>query len=125
MLRMDLGQEGAPATSGLLLECNPRDAIERARMYRGQAHWLASTRRARISRARSSAICSTFCTPSPPTSQRSQCQAAIRKPVWVQPKHAAEIEYRAITSDGLLRHGAYKGLAGSKARRMVTSASAS
>ena len=32
------------------------------------------------------------------------------KTVWVRPEHQAEIEYRAITGDGLLRHAAYKRL---------------
>jgi ATP-dependent DNA ligase len=30
--------------------------------------------------------------------------------MWVRPVQQAEIEYRAITSDGLLRHAAYKRL---------------
>ena len=32
------------------------------------------------------------------------------KTMWVRPQHQADIEYRAITSDGLLRHAAYKRL---------------
>jgi bifunctional non-homologous end joining protein LigD len=36
----------------------------------------------------------------------------IRKPntVWVKPTHAARIEYRDITDDGMLRHPSFKGL---------------
>jgi bifunctional non-homologous end joining protein LigD len=34
-----------------------------------------------------------------------------RNTVWVKPERNAEIEYRAITGEGLLRHAAYKGLA--------------
>jgi bifunctional non-homologous end joining protein LigD len=33
-----------------------------------------------------------------------------RKVTWVQPTLIAEIEYRAWTADGKLRHAAYKGL---------------
>jgi bifunctional non-homologous end joining protein LigD len=30
---------------------------------------------------------------------------------WVQPKYIAKVAYRDITSDGLLRHASFKGLA--------------
>jgi len=39
--------------------------------------------------------------------------------VWVQPSLVAQIEYRAWTSDGLLRHAAFKGLREDKAAKDV------
>ncbi len=33
---------------------------------------------------------------------------------WVRPELAVNVEYRTITSDGLLRHASYKGLARTK-----------
>ena len=39
------------------------------------------------------------------------------KTVWVQPDFDVDVEYRAITGEGLLRHASYKGLARSKRRR--------
>lgn len=33
------------------------------------------------------------------------------KTVWVRPELEVDVEYRAITSDRLLRHAAYKGIA--------------
>ena len=37
---------------------------------------------------------------------------AVRKTkaTWVRPELSAEIQYRAVTSDGLLRHASFKGL---------------
>ena len=34
--------------------------------------------------------------------------------MWVRPEYAAEIDYRAITADGLLRHAAFKGIRAKK-----------
>ncbi len=34
----------------------------------------------------------------------------IAAPAWVRPKLAAEIEYTAMTREGLLRHASFKGL---------------
>jgi bifunctional non-homologous end joining protein LigD len=47
-------------------------------------------------------------------SPKSKLTKAIRKPkaVWVEPKFTAEIEYRDITSEGLLRQSSFKGLSG-------------
>jgi bifunctional non-homologous end joining protein LigD len=39
------------------------------------------------------------------------------KTMWVRPMQQAEIEYRAITGDGLLRHAAYKRLASPGGRK--------
>jgi bifunctional non-homologous end joining protein LigD len=30
--------------------------------------------------------------------------------VWLRPELVADVEYRALTGDGLLRHAAFKGL---------------
>jgi bifunctional non-homologous end joining protein LigD len=45
-------------------------------------------------------------------SPKSQLTKPIKKPkaMWVEPKFFAEIEYRDITSEGLLRASAFKGL---------------
>jgi bifunctional non-homologous end joining protein LigD len=45
-------------------------------------------------------------------SPRSKLTKPIRKPkaVWVEPAFFAEIEYRDITSEGLLRQSSFKGL---------------
>ena len=47
-------------------------------------------------------------------SPKSKLTKAIRKPkaVWVEPKFTAEIEYRDITSEELLRQSSFKGLSG-------------
>ena len=43
---------------------------------------------------------------------RSKLTKSIRKPkaTWVEPKFYAEVEYRDITSEGLLRQSSFKGL---------------
>jgi bifunctional non-homologous end joining protein LigD len=45
-------------------------------------------------------------------SPKSKLTKQIRKPkaVWVEPSFFAEIEYRDITSEGLLRQSSFKGL---------------
>jgi bifunctional non-homologous end joining protein LigD len=45
-------------------------------------------------------------------SPKSKLTKPIRKPkaVWVEPKFTAEIEYRDVTSDGLLRQSSFKGM---------------
>ena len=45
-------------------------------------------------------------------SSKSKLSRPIRKPkaVWVEPSFTAEIEYRDITSEGLLRQSSFKGL---------------
>lgn len=42
------------------------------------------------------------------------CGVGKRNVVWVHPTLIAEIEFRAWTADGKLRHAAYKGLRGSQ-----------
>ena len=46
-------------------------------------------------------------------SPKSKLTKAIRKPkaTWVEPTFVADIEYRDITSEGLLRASSFKGLA--------------
>ena len=46
-------------------------------------------------------------------SPKSKLTKPIRKPkaVWVEPKFTADVEYRDITSEGLLRQSSFKGLA--------------
>jgi bifunctional non-homologous end joining protein LigD len=39
--------------------------------------------------------------------------------VWVQPKLVAQVEFRARTADGLVRHGAFKGLRDDKPAREI------
>ena len=34
-----------------------------------------------------------------------------KKTIWVKPTYKAKVAYRDITSDGMLRHGSFKGLA--------------
>ena len=43
---------------------------------------------------------------------RQKLTRKIRKPKakWVEPKFYAEVEYRDITADGLLRQSSFKGL---------------
>jgi bifunctional non-homologous end joining protein LigD len=45
-------------------------------------------------------------------SPQSKLTKPIRKPkaTWVEPSFAAEVEYRDITSEGLLRQSSFKGL---------------
>jgi len=45
-------------------------------------------------------------------SPKSKLTKAIRKPkaTWVEPKFFADVEYRDITSEGLLRASSFKGL---------------
>jgi bifunctional non-homologous end joining protein LigD len=45
-------------------------------------------------------------------SPKTKLTKPIRKPkaTWVEPKFTAEIEYRDITSEGLLRQSSFKGL---------------
>ena len=45
-------------------------------------------------------------------SSKSKLSRPVRKPkaVWVEPSFTAEIEYRDITSEGLLRQSSFKGL---------------
>jgi bifunctional non-homologous end joining protein LigD len=45
-------------------------------------------------------------------SPKSKLTKPIKKPkaVWVEPAFMAEVEYRDITSDGLLRQSSFKGL---------------
>jgi bifunctional non-homologous end joining protein LigD len=45
-------------------------------------------------------------------SPKSKLTKPIRKPkaVWVEPSFFAELEYRDITSEGLLRQSSFKGL---------------
>ena len=45
-------------------------------------------------------------------SPKSKLTKPVRKPkaTWVEPKFYAEVEYRDITSEGLLRHSSFKGL---------------
>lgn len=47
-------------------------------------------------------------------SLKSQLTKPIKKPkaTWVEPKFFADIEYRDITTEGLLRASAFKGLTG-------------
>jgi bifunctional non-homologous end joining protein LigD len=47
-------------------------------------------------------------------SPQSKLTRPVRKPkaTWVEPKFTAEIEYRDITSEGLLRQSSFKGLKG-------------
>ena len=42
--------------------------------------------------------------------RRSTCSVGNSDIVWVHPTMIAEIEFRAWTADGKLRHAAYKGL---------------
>ena len=48
----------------------------------------------------------------PLVSPKSKLTVAIRKPkaTWVEPRLFAEVDYRDITSDGLLRHSSFQGL---------------
>jgi bifunctional non-homologous end joining protein LigD len=45
-------------------------------------------------------------------SPKSKLTKPIKKPkaVWVEPSFTAEVEYRDITSEGLLRQSSFKGL---------------
>ena len=45
-------------------------------------------------------------------SPKSKLTKSIRKPkaTWVEPKFVADVEYRGITSEGLLRASSFKGL---------------
>jgi bifunctional non-homologous end joining protein LigD len=45
-------------------------------------------------------------------SPKSELTKAIRKPkaTWVEPSFVAEVEYRDITSEGLLRQSSFRGL---------------
>ena len=45
-------------------------------------------------------------------SPKSKLTKQVKKPkaTWVEPKLTAEIEYRDITSEGLLRQSSFKGL---------------
>src|SRR6266513_3477756 len=45
-------------------------------------------------------------------SPKSKLTKPVRKPkaTWGQPKYYAEVEYRDVTSEGLLRHSSFKGL---------------
>ena len=45
-------------------------------------------------------------------SLRSKLTKPVRKPeaTWVEPKFYADVEYRDITSEGLLRQSSFKGL---------------
>jgi bifunctional non-homologous end joining protein LigD len=45
-------------------------------------------------------------------SPKSKLTRPIRKPkaTWVEPAFTAEVEYRDITSEGLLRQSSFKGL---------------
>jgi bifunctional non-homologous end joining protein LigD len=45
-------------------------------------------------------------------SPKSKLTRPIKKPkaVWVEPSFVAEVEYRDITSEGLLRQSSFKGL---------------
>ncbi|MGY2906989.1 ATP-dependent DNA ligase [Bradyrhizobium sp. URHC0002] len=46
-------------------------------------------------------------------SPKSKLTRPIRKPkaTWVEPKFHADVEYRDVTSEGLLRASSFKGLA--------------
>ena len=45
-------------------------------------------------------------------SPKSKLTKSIRKPkaTWVEPSFVAEVEYRDVTSEGLLRQSSFKGL---------------
>jgi bifunctional non-homologous end joining protein LigD len=45
-------------------------------------------------------------------SPKSKLTKQVRKPkaTWVEPKFYADVEYRDITSEGLLRQSSFKGL---------------
>jgi bifunctional non-homologous end joining protein LigD len=45
-------------------------------------------------------------TPPPPTAQADHQEGTV----WVEPTVEADIEYRDITSDRMLRHASFKGL---------------
>lgn len=46
--------------------------------------------------------------------------AQSRGVAWLRPKLVAQVEYRALTGDGLLRHAAFKGLREDKRARQIT-----
>ncbi|WP_245309178.1 hypothetical protein [Bradyrhizobium retamae] len=45
-------------------------------------------------------------------SPKSKLTKPVRKPkaTWVEPSFMADVEYRDVTSEGLLRHSSFKGL---------------
>ena len=49
----------------------------------------------------------------PLVTPESKLTRKVRKPKakWVEPKYFAEVEYRDITAEGLLRQSSFKGLA--------------
>lgn len=55
---------------------------------------------------------------SPPVADRLDATQS-RGVAWLRPKLVAQVEYRALTGDGLLRHAAFKGLREDKAAREI------
>nr|WP_256565669.1 MULTISPECIES: hypothetical protein [unclassified Bradyrhizobium] len=47
---------------------------------------------------------------SPWSGRHSPMQSGLRKGIWVEPKLLAEIEYRAKSAEGKVRHPFFKGL---------------
>jgi bifunctional non-homologous end joining protein LigD len=56
--------------------------------------------------------------PSPPFAE-SLDAAQSKGVVWLRPRLVAQVEYRALTGDGLLRHAAFKGLREDKRPRQI------